>query len=171
MKWIAAIGRAEDCAAEVSDTTDGIFREGHDLVFPHETRKSALDAENLPTAIDGGEDGGTDDGVEPGSVSATSRNRNSHCEEKLTSRFFARLQQSHDLTRLGVTVELGFFKNWNPIRDDLESPAARFDERDARTGKPLTKLGRQTGGPRFVVSHLAVFNSDVHSFLALETRR
>ena len=29
-------------------------------------------------------------------------------------------------------------------------------------GKPLTNLGRQTGGPRFVVSHRAVFDRDRH---------
>jgi hypothetical protein len=61
-----------------------------------------------------------------------------------------------------MTVELGFFKNWNVVRDDLESAAARCEQGDGRRWKPLTKLGRQTGGPRFVVSHVAVFDRDVH---------
>ena len=54
------------------------LRQRNDFVLAHEAGEAALDAEHLPSAIDRGQDGGADDGIEPGRVAAAGGNRNSH---------------------------------------------------------------------------------------------
>ena len=56
------------------------LRQRNDLVLAHEAGESALDAEDFPAAVDRGEHGGADDGVEAGRVAAAGRNGNSHYE-------------------------------------------------------------------------------------------
>ena len=62
-----------------------------------------------------------------------------------------------------MTVELRFLEDRLAVGDHLEPPLARRDQLDDDSGKVLAKLGRQTDGPRFVVSHRAVFDLDFHS--------
>jgi len=45
----------------------------------------------------------------------------------------------------------------------FEDAAGGLDEFDIRVGKRVAKLGRQTGGPRFVVSDDAVLDRDLHA--------
>ena len=44
----------------------------------------------------------------------------------------------------------------------LEDAAGGLDELHIRVGKRVANLGRQTGGPRFVVSDDAVLDRDLH---------
>lgn len=48
------------------------------------------------------------------------------------------------------------------VARDLEPTAARWLELDVDTGETRAKLGRQTGGPRFVASNRAVLDFDFH---------
>lgn len=57
---------------------------------------------------------------------------------------------------------LRFLENGLIIRENFESPAARRNHFDLRVGETLFDLGRQTGGPRLVVSNQAVFDADLH---------
>jgi hypothetical protein len=72
------------------------------------------------------------------------------------------LQQTDDLAPRRVTAGLRFLENRVPVAHHLEPSATRRHELDLRLREPLTNLGRQTGGPRFVVSHRAVFDRDSH---------
>jgi len=45
---------------------------------------------------------------------------------------------------------------------DVEDPAGGLDELDLRVRKGAADLGRQTGGPGFVVSNDAVLNGYAH---------
>jgi hypothetical protein len=61
-----------------------------------------------------------------------------------------------------MTVEFRFLEYRGPVGADLEPAAARRREVHGRIRETLTNLGRQPGGPRFVVSHRAVFDGDSH---------
>jgi hypothetical protein len=61
-----------------------------------------------------------------------------------------------------VSFDLRFLEHGCPVGDDLEAPAARWNQLDLGIREPLTNLGRQPDGPRFVASHRAVFNGDSH---------
>jgi hypothetical protein len=84
------------------------------------------------------------------------------------------VEQANDLSRTGVPPEFRFLEYRHAVRDDLESSASRRDQFDARLRKPLTKLSRQPDGSRFVISHRAIFDRDVHGpparvMIAIET--
>ena len=54
--------------------------------------------------------------------------------------------------RFRVPVQLRFFKDRLAVEDDLETAARARDELYVRFRMDSTNLGRQTGGPGFVVS-------------------
>ena len=108
----------------MGNSANGVFRQRNDLVFAHEARESPLDAEDLPSAVDCGEDGGADDGVESGRVTAAGRNCNSHYEKKLAGPGRACLDELNDFTGPGVSVELGLFEDRHAVGHDLEPPPA-----------------------------------------------
>jgi hypothetical protein len=56
----------------------------------------------------------------------------------------------------------GFFIDRLSIAQNLEATAARGGQLDLGVGESLANLGRQTGGPGFVVSKGAVFDLDLH---------
>lgn len=62
-----------------------------------------------------------------------------------------------------MATGLGFLVDRNAIAQNFESAAPRRNQLDFSLGEPLTNLGRQTGGPGFVVSNDAVFDRDLHS--------
>jgi hypothetical protein len=62
-----------------------------------------------------------------------------------------------------MAIGFGFLVNGNAIKQNFESTASRRSQLDLRFRKSLTDFGRQTGGPRFVVSNDAVFDRDLHS--------
>jgi hypothetical protein len=70
--------------------------------------------------------------------------------------------QPDDFARLGVPPELLFREDELAVYHDLEYAAGRLNQQDLGIGKRATQLGRQTGGPRFVVSNDAVFDRDTH---------
>ena len=53
-------------------------------------------------------------------------------------------------------------KNDAAVHLHLEDAAGGLDELHFRVGKRVANLGRQTGGPRFVVSDDAVLDRDLH---------
>src|SRR3972149_6273737 len=63
---IPAVRRAEDRAAEVADAAHDVARERNDLVVAEQPGVPLLDAQDVPTAIGGGEHRGADDGVGAG---------------------------------------------------------------------------------------------------------
>lgn len=56
-----------------------------------------------------------------------------------------------------------FGKDDVTVHSDLEEAAGRFDE--ANVGSRITRadVGRQTGGPGFVVSNHAILDRDLHA--------
>ena len=74
----------------------------------------------------------------------------------------SRLEERHDLARTGMPAQLRLLEHRCAIGEDLEAATARPIQLDFCVRKTRTNLGRQTGGPRFVVSHRAVFDRDVH---------
>jgi hypothetical protein len=72
-------------------------------------------------------------------------------------------QQLDDLAGTRVPVEFRLLEYRRPVGDDLEAPAAGRDQLDFGVRKLFTKLGGQPGRPRFVVSHRAIFDRDVHA--------
>ena len=66
-----------------------------------------------------------------------------------------------------MSSESRFFEDRNFIHNDLEPPAARWNQLDLRFGITLPHLSRQTGGSRFIVSKRAVFDGDFHRILPL----
>lgn len=73
-----------------------------------------------------------------------------------------RFQQGDDLAGPRVTAELGFFEDRYAGGHNLEPSASRGNQVHVDGGIVLTNLSRQTDGPRFVVSHHAVFDGDGH---------
>src|SRR5574341_149717 len=61
---VAAVGGAEDSAAEMGDAADFAGAEGDDFVAAEQAVEAAPDAGHLPSPVHGGEDGPADDGVE-----------------------------------------------------------------------------------------------------------
>lgn len=72
------------------------------------------------------------------------------------------LQQADDFARRCVAMGFRLLEYRHAVGRDLEPPAARRHEIHARIRKPLSNLGRQPDGPRFVASHRAVFDRDAH---------
>ena len=50
-----------------------------------------------------------------------------------------------------------------PVDLDFEHAARGLDQLDVRVRVGLANFGRQTGGPRFVVSDDTVFDGDAHT--------
>jgi hypothetical protein len=71
-------------------------------------------------------------------------------------------KQPYDFSRLRVALQLRLLEHRLPIAHDLEAAAARRNQLDLRLGKLVSNLGRQTDGPRFVVSNRAVLDRDLH---------
>jgi hypothetical protein len=72
------------------------------------------------------------------------------------------IHEGHHFAGLGVTTKLLFRENELPVYRDFEQPTRRFDEPDIGVRKPRSNLGRQTGGPRFIVSDDAILNRNSH---------
>ena len=72
-------------------------------------------------------------------------------------------------------MALGGFLGEDALAVDLDfkDAAGRLDQAHFGVGKGIPDLGRQTGGPRFVVSDDAVFDRDGHGgkVVALDTPR
>jgi hypothetical protein len=64
--------------------------------------------------------------------------------------------------RLCMAVQLRFLKDRLAVEDYFEAAAGARDQRDVRIRMFSSNLGRQTGGPGFVVSKRAVFDCNGH---------
>jgi hypothetical protein len=73
--------------------------------------------------------------------------------------------QPEYLTLLGVPAETELGEHRGTADRDFKRAARRLDQPDVRVRKTLAQLGRQTGGPRIVVSDDAVLNPDNHPAL------
>lgn len=62
----------------------------------------------------------------------------------------------------GVTADPFLGEHEPTVRNDLESPAGRFDQFDGGLRIPILQCSRQTGGFGSVVSDDAVLDCDVH---------
>jgi hypothetical protein len=71
-------------------------------------------------------------------------------------------QQPHDFPGLGVTFEGFLGEDAAAIQLDFEHPTRRLDQPDFRLGECRPNLGRQTGGPRFIVSDDAELDGHPH---------
>ncbi len=71
-------------------------------------------------------------------------------------------KQTQDLAGSRMSAKLRLLEDGDAVTRHLEPPAARWLHGDRRVGIPLTNRGRQTGGPRFVVSDGAVLDVDRH---------
>jgi hypothetical protein len=71
-------------------------------------------------------------------------------------------EQLEDLPGTRVAIEPGLLEDRSAVLRDLESTAAGRNHPDLRVGIFPPDLGRQTDGPRFVVSQLAIFDRDRH---------
>ena len=67
---VAAVGRAEDGAAQVGNAADGVRVERHDAVLVQQPVVAAPDADAFPAAVERGEHGPADHGVQPRGVAA-----------------------------------------------------------------------------------------------------
>jgi hypothetical protein len=72
-------------------------------------------------------------------------------------------EQLDHLAPLRVATQRLLGKHQLPVHHDLEYPAGGRDQLDLRLGKRLLDLGRQTGGPRLIVSDDAVLDGDLHA--------
>src|SRR5215831_10655436 len=72
------------------------------------------------------------------------------------------LQQPNDFAGRGVALQFRFLEDRLPLVKHLEPPTAGRGQLDVGIGKSLANLGGQTGRPRFVVSHRAVFDPHAH---------
>jgi len=75
---IAAVGGAEDGAAEMGDAPHLGRPEGNDFIVTQQAVEPAPDADALPPAVDRGEHGSSDDGVETRRVAAAGGDRDLH---------------------------------------------------------------------------------------------
>src|SRR6267143_4796731 len=73
------------------------------------------------------------------------------------------LDQPQDLARLGVASQPFLGEDPAPVHLHLEYATRGLDELHFGVRVCLPNLGRQTGGPRLVVSNDAVFDGHVHS--------
>jgi hypothetical protein len=65
-------------------------------------------------------------------------------------------------SRFCMTPRLRLLVNRDAVAQNLETSSLRRDELNRRNRKSFANLGRQTGGPRFVVSERAVLDGDFH---------
>jgi len=78
LERIPAVGGAEDGPAKMADAANGLPSERDDLFLAEEAGVALGDTEDLPAAVERGEDGSADDRIQAGSVAATGGERNSH---------------------------------------------------------------------------------------------
>jgi hypothetical protein len=71
-------------------------------------------------------------------------------------------QQAHDFPCLGVTLLCLFGEDATSVQLDFEHAARRLDQPDLGLGEGRANLGRQTGGPRLIVSDDAEFDCHAH---------
>jgi hypothetical protein len=83
----------------------------------------------------------------------------------LAVRAAAGLQQPNDFAGRGVPLQFRLLENRLILVENLEPPAAGRAHFDVGIRESLANLGGQTGRPRFVVSHRAVFDRDGHGCL------
>src|SRR6267143_1515048 len=83
---IAPARGPENGAAEVGDAADFVRTERNEIRLAEQTAKATLDSEALPTAVDRGQNGRPDNGVEPRRVAAAGGDGNSHCFPATASR-------------------------------------------------------------------------------------
>jgi len=74
----------------------------------------------------------------------------------------ARGDQLEHLTRLGVASGLQLGIDQVAVNRYFEGTTGALDELYGRVRERLLDLGRQTGGPGFIVSDDAILNGDVH---------
>lgn len=72
------------------------------------------------------------------------------------------LDEAHDFTRLGVAFRALLGKDDAAVHFHLERTAGGLDELHFRVREGVANLGRQTGGPRFVVSDDAELDRHLH---------
>src|SRR5207245_7772439 len=72
-------GAAEKRTDERGDAADFVRTERNEVRLAEQTAEATLDAEALPTAVDRGQHGRPDDGVQPRRVAAAGGDGNSHC--------------------------------------------------------------------------------------------
>lgn len=74
-------------------------------------------------------------------------------------------EQTHDFARLRVPMQLRFLEDRLAIDCDFKAPTGARQQADVGANKCFPNLGRQTGGPRLVVSKRTVFDADLHGAL------
>jgi hypothetical protein len=72
-------------------------------------------------------------------------------------------EDRHDLAGARVPVELRLLEDRRAVAQDLEPSPAGWDQFYLCRREVVAYLGRQTGGPWFVVSKSAVFDADFHA--------
>ena len=81
-----------------------------------------------------------------------------------TRRWWGHLaHQPEHFSRLGVAPLRLLGENATPVNLNFEHPAGRLDQLHVGLGVGLADFGRQTGGPRLVVSDDAVFDRNAHA--------
>ena len=80
----------------------------------------------------------------------------------VSARSIVARKELHHLATLGVPPQLRLLEHGDAVTMHLEPPTAGRQEQFDRFRMRLPNLGRQTGGSRFVVSHRAVFDRDLH---------
>jgi hypothetical protein len=70
--------------------------------------------------------------------------------------------QRDDFAGLGVAFRVFLGVHAPAVHLDLEDASGGLNQSHFSVGKCVADLGRQTGGPRFVVSDDAVFDGDGH---------
>jgi hypothetical protein len=71
-------------------------------------------------------------------------------------------EEAHDFTGLGVAPRALLGENDAAVHLYFKDAAGGLDEFHFRMREGIANLGRQTGGPRFVVSDDAVLDRDLH---------
>ena len=129
--------------------------EPHHAVEGEQALVAALDPVGLPAPVMGGEHHRPDDRVETRGVSAAGR------EARFA--FTWSSEDPHHLTRLGVPPRGLFGEDHLAVHRHVEHSARRRDQPDVGIRERLLQLGRQTGGPRLVVSDDAVGDGGDHA--------
>src|SRR5437016_5280288 len=75
---ITTIRRAENRAAEVRDPANLVGAQRHELALAQQAPESPPDSDAFPTAMDGAQHDGPDDGIQPRRVTAAGGDPNSH---------------------------------------------------------------------------------------------
>ena len=129
-EWIAAVGGAENRAAEVGDAADLVGGEGHDTVVPEQPAEAAANAVGLPAPGMRAEHNGPDDCVEAGGVAAAGGDGDPHdlTGSEMTHvaarrhRIIGRvLDQGQNFARLGVPPEALSWKRPRSRRRSLRT--------------------------------------------------